>query len=86
MFSRALFRVIEYGGLAVGEPNEIPPVHRSQPMCLKDASSFAAPLSYTRGAYVRVVADTAEETYQEWWRAGAIWKQTDVPPVRKFAP
>lgn len=86
MFSRALFRVVEYGGPAVEEPNEIPPVYRSLPMCLKDASSFAAPLSYARGAYVRVVADTAEETYQEWWRAGAIWRQTDVPPVRKFAP
>lgn len=48
------------------EPNEIPPVYLSLPMCLKDASSFAAPLSYARGAYVRVVADTAEETYQEW--------------------
>lgn len=86
MISSALFRVIEYEGPAVGQPDEIRPAYRSLPMCLKDASRFAAALSYARGAYVQVLSDAVEETYQEWWRAGAIWKQTDVPPVRRVAP
>jgi hypothetical protein len=82
MISSAQFRVMEYEGAALGEQDEIRPVYRSLPMCLKDASRFAAALSYARGAYVRVAPDTAGETYQEWWCAGAIWKQADVPPIR----
>ncbi|MHB8525764.1 MAG: hypothetical protein ACYDD2_06345 [Candidatus Acidiferrales bacterium] len=48
MISAGQFRVIEYEGAALGEPDEIRPVYRSQPMCLRDASRFAAALSYAR--------------------------------------
>lgn len=80
IFSTQL-RVTEYQGAALGQPDCIRPVYRSLPMCLKDASRFAAALSYARGAHVQVLPDTAGETYQEWWCAGAIWKQADVPPI-----
>jgi hypothetical protein len=79
--SSAQFRITEYAGPSVGGPAAIRPVYYSLPMCLRDASRFAAALSYARGAYVRVAADTREETYQEWWYAGSIWKQADVPPI-----
>lgn len=81
MISSAQFRVTEYEGAMVGQPDEIRPVYRSQPMCLRDASRFAAALSYACGAYVQVVPEAAGETYQEWWFAGTIWKRADVPPV-----
>lgn len=81
MISTGQFRVIEYENTAaIRKPDEIRPVYRSQPMCLRDASRFAAALSYARGAYVQVVPETAEETYQEWWFAGWIWREADVPP------
>jgi hypothetical protein len=50
-------------------------------MCLRDASRFAAALSYSRGAYVHVLADVLEETHEEWWYAGSIWKKASVPPI-----
>lgn len=81
MISSGQFRVIEYENVAaLGEPDEIRPVYSSLAMCLKDASRFAAALSYARGAYVHVVPDTVGEAYQEWWCAGWIWREADVPP------
>jgi hypothetical protein len=75
MMSSALFRVTEYAQ----RQSAISPVYESLAMCLRDASRFAAALSYSRGAYVRV---TSQETpYQEWWYAGSIWRQADVPPI-----
>jgi hypothetical protein len=75
MMSSALFRVTEYSQ----RQSAISPVYESLAMCLHDASRFAAVLSYARGAYVNV--NSQETTYQEWWYAGTIWKQTDVPPI-----
>ena len=77
MMSSALFRVTEYAH----RQGEIARVYCSLPMCLKDASRFAAALSYARGAFVQVSADCAADTYGEWWYAGAIWKAANVPPI-----
>ena len=81
MTSTALFRITEYVGPSIGERDVIRPVYHSLPMCLRDASRFAAALSYARGAYVQVAPDVPEETYREWWYAGSIWKQANVPPI-----
>jgi hypothetical protein len=81
MTSSAQFRITEYVGPSAGEQNLIRPVYHSMPMCLRDASRFAAALSYARGAYVQVAPDVAEETYREWWYAGSIWREADVPPI-----
>jgi hypothetical protein len=81
MISNAQFRITEYAGPSLGDPDEIRPVYESLPMCLRDASRFAAALSYARGAYVQVVPDGSEESYREWWYAGSIWKQMAVPPI-----
>jgi hypothetical protein len=75
MISSALFRVTEYAQ----RQSAISPVYESLAMCLRDASRFAAALSYARGAYVHLTSP--ETPYQEWWFAGAIWKQADVPPI-----
>ena len=75
MISSALFRVTEHAQ----RQSSISPVYQSLAMCLHDASRFAAALSYARGAYVNVTSQ--ETTYQEWWFAGSIWKQADVPPI-----
>jgi hypothetical protein len=48
---------------------------------MRDASRFAASLSYARDASVHVEADTREEPYDEWWYAGAIWRQENIPPI-----
>ena len=81
MISASQFNITEYGRLTDVTRTEIHPVYRSRGMCLRDASRFAAALSYARGAYVQVIPDTPGETYQEWWYAGAIWKQADVPSI-----
>ena len=81
MISNAQFRITEYVGPSLGERVAIRPVYHSMPMCLRDASRFAAALSYARGAYVEVAPDVAEETYREWWYAGSIWREADVPPI-----
>jgi hypothetical protein len=81
VISSAKFRITEYAGPRLGGQDVIRPVYRSLPMCLRDASRFAAALSYARGAYVQVVADVPEETYQEWWYVGSISKQAHVPPI-----
>jgi hypothetical protein len=75
MMSSALFRVTEYAQ----RQSAISPVYESLAMCLHDASRFAAALSYARGAYVNVASQ--ETPYQEWWFAGSIWKQADVPSI-----
>ena len=81
MISSAKFRITEYAGPSLGEKDVIRPVYHSLPMCLRDASRFAAALSYARGAYVQVVPETSGETYTEWWYVGSIWKQALVPPI-----
>jgi hypothetical protein len=81
MISSAQFRITEYEGQRIGRPGEIRPVYHSLPMCLRDASRYAAALSYARGAYVQVVPDVPEETYKEWWFAGSIWREANVPPI-----
>jgi|SRR5579864_3661129 len=69
MFSNANFLVIEYEqrneGLQVAYESS-----RRRPMCLSDASRFAAALSYAKGAHVQVLPVTSGETYMEWWFAG----------------
>jgi hypothetical protein len=75
MMSSALFRITEYAQ----RHSAISPVYESLAMCLHDASRFAAALSYARGAYVNVASQ--ETSYQEWWFAGSIWKQANVPPI-----
>lgn len=81
MISTARFRITEYE-CRNGNSELIIGVYQSQPMCLRDAGRFAAALSYARGAYVEVEPVSTEETYHEWWYAGAIWRETSVPPVR----
>ncbi len=82
MISNAQFHVAEYEGHLLGEPEHIRPVYTStSPMCLRDASRFAAALSYARGAYVQVIPDTPGEMYAEWWCAGTLWSQDRVPPI-----
>lgn len=66
MISTGQFSVVEYTS-GVGKPG--PVVYRSLPLCLKDASRFAAALSYARGAYVQVAPSNGAK-YQEWWLAG----------------
>lgn len=82
MVSNAQFRITEYATHAVGEPEQIRSVYQSLPMCLRDASRFAAALSYARGAFVQVIPAQSDETYREWWYAGTITKQADIPPIR----
>jgi len=79
--SSAQFRITEYVGPSASEQNLLRPVYHSMPMCLRDASRFAEALSYARGGYVQVAPDVAEETYREWWHAGSIWKEENVPPI-----
>ena len=81
MISSTHFRITEYVGPSPGEQDLIRPVYHSLRMCLRDASRFAAALSYARGAYVEVAPDIAEEIYREWWFAGSIWKEENVPPI-----
>jgi hypothetical protein len=81
MISSAQFRITEYADYTHTRQGGIRPVYHSLAMCLRDASRFAAALSYARGAYVQVVAAMPEETYKEWWYAGSIWRQVDVPPI-----
>jgi hypothetical protein len=81
VISSAMFRVTEYEGPRVNGPEAIHPVYQSRPMCLRDASRFAAALSHARGAYVQVIPDTKDETYGEWWYAGSLWSKEMVPPT-----
>jgi len=82
MISSAMFQVTEFEGPCLGGPDQIRPVYQSRPMCLRDASRFAAALSYARGAYVEVTSSKLAETYREWWYAGSLWKSIHVPAIR----
>jgi hypothetical protein len=75
--SSALFIVTEYAQ----RQGDIARVFCSLPMCLKDASRFAAALSYAHGAYCQVSAVSTGENYGEWWYAGAISRSSDIPPI-----
>lgn len=66
MISNAPFRVTEYTN---GEkPDGVHYVSGS--MSLRDASRFAAALSYAQGVFCAVSSDA--DTYRELWQAGAI--------------
>lgn len=82
MVSKGMFSVQEFEGERLGVPDQIVAIYRSCPMCLRDASRFAAALSYARGAYVEVVPETSGEGYREWWYAGSIWRESRLPAVR----
>jgi hypothetical protein len=71
VISSAPFRVTEYQNCD-GEPSGIQ--YESAPMCLRDASRFAAALSYARGVFCAVRSDAA--AYGELWLAGAVVKMT----------
>jgi hypothetical protein len=82
MISNGRFSVQEFEGERIGMPDQIIAIYCSRPMCLRDASRFAAALSYARGAYVEVLPETSGEGYHEWWYAGSIWQESRVPAVR----
>jgi hypothetical protein len=71
VISSAPFRVTEYRNCD-GEPFGIH--YTSAPMCLCDASRFAAALSYSRGVFCAVRSDA--DAYGELWLAGAVVKMT----------
>jgi hypothetical protein len=87
--STALFRITEYEqvspyDLVFSNPEDISLrlKYQSGSFGLRDASRFAAALSYARGAYVSVVsAEPEKEKYHEWWYAGALWNSASVPPI-----
>ena len=82
MVSNELFQVREYEAMGI-EGKEIRPVYLSQPMCLRDASRFAGALSYARGAYVEVIS--GNDSYKEWWYAGALWSAAKIPTIHQSA-
>jgi hypothetical protein len=84
MISNGKFSVQEFEGERNGVTDQIVASFCSRPMCLRDASRFAAALSYARGAYVEVVPE-AYGDYHEWWYAGSIWRESLVPAVRRLA-
>jgi hypothetical protein len=87
--SPALFRVTEYEQVTADprvmcgpEGTKLRFYYQSTPMCLRDASRFAAALSYARGTYVSATPAEGERgTYREWWFAGALWVAAQVPPL-----
>jgi hypothetical protein len=89
VISPAFFKVTEYE--QVGEDGQLftPPeqirlrqFYQSGQMVLRDASRFAAALSYARGTYVSATpADRTDEPHREWWFAGALWNVHKVPPI-----
>jgi hypothetical protein len=89
VISTALFRVTEYeqfgpDDVIFANPEDIRLrlKYRSGSFGLRDASRFAAALSYARGTYVSVVpAEPDREKYQEWWYAGALWNSASVPSI-----
>jgi hypothetical protein len=87
--STALFRITEYEQVGPDDrvfsnPEDISlrAKYHSGSFGLRDASRFAAALSYARGAYVSVVpAEPDREKYHEWWYAGALWNSASVPYI-----
>jgi hypothetical protein len=56
--------------------------YQSSPMKLRDASRFAAALSYARGTYVLVMPVEPEgEKSKECWFAGAMLNAANAPPI-----
>jgi hypothetical protein len=77
----AQFQITEYE--QVGNPPTLRFLYQSAAMRFRDASRFAAALSYAMGAYVSVIAsEPNEEAYYEWWFAGALWQVGLVPRER----
>lgn len=75
------FQITEYE--QVGYPSTLRFRYQSGTMGLRDASRYAAALSYAMGEYVSVIAaDPIEEPYYEWWYAGTLWRIGLVPPPR----
>jgi hypothetical protein len=81
MISPAQFTITEYADYSHTTRGGLRPVYQSLALCLRDASRFAAALSYARGAFVEVSPTVSEETYREWWYAGSIWRAANVPPI-----
>jgi hypothetical protein len=89
VISTAQFRVTEYeqvglDRLVFSRPEDLRLrlKYQSGSFGLRDASRFAAALSYVRGTYVSVVpAEPDREKYQEWWYVGALWNSASVPPI-----
>jgi hypothetical protein len=87
--STALFRITEYEQVGLNgllfTPQGVLTLrlkYHSGLFGLRDASRFAAALSYARGTYVSVVpAEPDREKYHEWWYAGALWNSASVPPI-----
>jgi hypothetical protein len=78
VISAAQFHVTEYRN-GIGTPDEV--AYVSQPMCLRDASRFAAALSAARGVFCTVTSD--DDDYQETWQAGGavnLSRHFDVRP------
>jgi hypothetical protein len=89
VISTALFRITEYEQVGLNGLLFTPPAvvrlglkYHSGSFGLRDASRFAAALSYARGTYVSVVpAEPDKEKYHEWWYAGALWNFAGVPSI-----
>ena len=68
-----LFQITEYE--QVGYPPTLKFNYQSGPMRFRDASKYAAALSFALGGYVSVIAvDPKEEPRYEWWYGGALWR------------
>jgi hypothetical protein len=75
----ALYQITEYE--QVGYPPTLRFLHQSGTLGLRDASRFAAAISYALGEYVSVISsDPVDNPYYEWWYAGALWRVGCVPP------
>ncbi|HXJ07187.1 MAG TPA: hypothetical protein VNH65_18950 [Candidatus Acidoferrum sp.] len=89
MISSVPFQVTEYEQVGIpGQLFTLPKemrlrqYYQSGEMRPRDASRFAAALSYARGTYVSAApADPTKETYSEWWFAGSLWRADNVPPI-----
>jgi hypothetical protein len=68
-----LFQITEYE--QVGYPPTLKFNYQSGPMRFRDASKYAAALSFALGGYVSVIAvNPKEEPRYEWWYGGALWR------------
>jgi hypothetical protein len=68
-----LFQITEYE--QVGYPPTLKFSYQSGPMRFRDASKYAAALSFALGGYVSVIAvNPKEEPRYEWWYSGALWR------------
>ena len=89
MVSAALFQVNEYEQIGIRGQLFTSPAdlslrlyYQSGLMGLRDASRFAAALSYSRGTYVSVTpGEPDKEKHREWWLAGRMHNSGSVPPI-----